>query len=58
MADKKKDPTVSSDSADVSAPPTHQADDYAGNKKYADAPADLKPGPDSVVQVEVTEDDK
>ena len=52
MATKK----TTSDSGAQEAPPTSQADDYAGNKKYQDAPDDLKPGPDSVVQVEVTDE--
>lgn len=53
MAGKKK-----MDSADTTAPPSHEADDYVTSLKYKDAPADMKPGPDSVVQVQVLPEDE
>lgn len=40
------------------APAISDADDHAGSATYKDMPADDKPGPDSVAQVEVLEDDQ
>jgi hypothetical protein len=60
---RSDDPTVASTpakrgaSTDNVAPPSSEASDYAGDKVYKDAPADMKPGPDSVVQVEVRPDE-
>jgi hypothetical protein len=61
MADKKTTPHPSrvretTEPADTTAPPSHEADDYVGNLKYEDAPADMKPSPDSIVQVQVLPD--
>lgn len=52
MAEKKK--AAAGD--DKSAPPSSQADDYAGDKQYVENPD--KPGPDSVAQLEVLPEDK
>jgi hypothetical protein len=57
--DEKKDPTVTSKSAEPSpgahpALPVEQADDAAVNKKYADNPD--KPDPSTIAQIEVTDE--
>jgi len=62
MATKKNDPTISSDATAAAAEGTHPAvpvsegADFAGDKKYADMPADQKDDPSTVAQIEVTED--
>ena len=50
MAGKKDQDTVVK-TADTAAPPLEQADDYAGNREYADNPD--KPSPDTVAQIEI-----
>lgn len=44
--------------ADVSAPATSEASDYVGDLKYRDATDDEKPGPLSVVSVQVLPEDE
>lgn len=60
---EKKDPTVTSKSGEPTegaheAPPIHEADDYAGDRKYVDMPDADKPAPETVAQYEVLPEDK